>query len=265
MADLKNKTPKKSLRDLTGQVAIVTGARRGMGRTHSLALAKAGAKVAVSDISQEDCQIIVEEIKKAGGKALAVKCDVSKKEEVDNLVKATVDKWGKVDILVNNAGICQFKPFLELTEEEWDRTLDINLKGYFLCAQAAAKEMAKQKSGVIINIASVAMGQQGIGFSNIAHYCASKGGIVAMTEALALELAPFNIRVNAVAPGMIETPMIDTVKSDPKTLEALMARVPLRRIGKPEEVSNLVLFLASDDSSYMTGSTVVIDGGWLAG
>ena len=251
--------------DLKGRVAIVTGARRGMGRTHALVLAKAGAKVVVADISQEDCQKVVEEIEKAEGEAIAVKCDVSKKEEADNMVKAVVDKWGKIDILVNNAGICQFKPFLDLTEEEWDRTIDINLKGYFLCAQAAAKEMAKQKSGVIVNIASVAMGQQGVGFAAIAHYCASKGGIVAMTEALAIELAPFNIRVNAVAPGMIDTPMVEQAKVDPKTLEASLARVPLDRMGKPEEVSNLVLFLASDASSYITGSTIVIDGGWLAG
>ncbi|OIP75763.1 MAG: hypothetical protein AUK07_00955 [Parcubacteria group bacterium CG2_30_36_21] len=287
-------------KDLKNKVAIVTGARRGMGRTHALKMAQEGVKVVVSDISEEDCQKVVEEIKKAGGKAMAVKCDVSKKKEVEGLVKKTVDKFGKVDILVNNAGICQFKPFLELTEEEWDRTLDINLKGYFLCAQAVSKEMAKQKSparnasparsdavssgehseaggparnashseaggGVIINIASVAMGQVGVGFPNIVHYCASKGGIVGMSEALALELAPLGIRVNVISPGMIETPMIDPIKQDPKTMEGLMSRVPLRRFGKPEEVSDLVLFLASEASSYMTGSTVVIDGGWLAG
>jgi len=181
------------------------------------------------------------------------------------MVKKAVEKFGKVDILVNNAGICQFKPFLELTEEEWDRTLDINLKGYFLCAQAAAKEMVQRKSGVIINIASVAMGQAGVGFPTLVHYCASKGAIVAMTEALALELAPYNIRVNAISPGAIETPMIDPLKKDPKAIEGMLARIPMHRVGKPEEVSNLVLFLASDKSSYMTGSTVVIDGGWLAG
>jgi NAD(P)-dependent dehydrogenase (short-subunit alcohol dehydrogenase family) len=251
--------------ELEGKVAIITGGRRGMGRIHALKLAEAGAKVVVSDISQEDCQKVVEEIKERKAEALAVKCDVSKREEVEEMVKKTVEEFGKVDILVNNAGICQFVPFLEMTEEDWDRTLDINLKGYFLCAQAAAREMAKQKSGVIINIASVAMGQQGIGFSNIAHYCASKGGIVALTEALAVELAPYNIRVNAISPGMIETPMIDPIKQDPKMIEAMLARIPLHRVGKPEEVANLVLFLASDKSSYMTGSTVVIDGGWLAG
>jgi len=256
--------------DLTGKVAIITGARRGMGRTHALVLAKAGAKVVVSDVSQGDCEKVVKEIEKAKstaspqGEALAVKCDVTKKEEVDKMVQAAVEKFGKVDILVNNAGIVQFKPFLELTEREWDMTLDINLKGYFLCAQAVVKEMVKQKSGVIINITSVAMGQVGIGMSTIAHYCASKGGIVGMTEALAAELAPYNIRVNAVAPGMIDTPMIDSVKQDPKMMEGMLARVPMHRAGKSEEVSNLVLFLASEDSSYMTGSTVVIDGGWLS-
>jgi len=251
--------------DLKDKVAIITGARRGMGKSHALKLAEAGAKVVVSDITEDDCQKVVEEIKGKGGEAIAVKCDVTKKEEVEEMVKQAVEKWGKVDILINNAGICQFKPFLELTEEEWDRTIDINLKGYFLCAQAVAKEMEKQKSGVIVNIASVASGQVGIGMATLAHYCASKGGIIAMTEALAVELAPFGIRVNAIAPGMIETPMIDPVKSDPQTMEGMLAKVPMGRVGQPEEVSNLVLFLASEQSSYMTGSTVVIDGGWLAG
>ncbi|MDD5144900.1 MAG: SDR family NAD(P)-dependent oxidoreductase [Candidatus Pacebacteria bacterium] len=252
------------MNDLKDKVAIVTGARRGMGRTHALRLAKEGARVVVSDISQEDCQKVADEIKKAGGEAIAVECDVSKKKDVDDMVKKAVGEWGKVDILVNNAGICQFKPFLDLTEEEWDRTIDINLKGYFLCAQAAAKEMAKQKSGAIVNVASVAMGQVGVGFATLAHYSASKGGIIGLTETMAVELGPLNIRVNAVAPGAIETPMVDPLKQDPKTMEGVLARVPLHRMGKPEEVSNLVAFLASEQSSYMTGSTVVVDGGWLS-
>lgn len=251
--------------ELKDKVAIITGARRGMGRSHALLLAKAGAKVVVSDISLEDCQKVVEEIEKQGGEALAIKCDVSKKGEVDEMLRKTIEKWGKIDILVNNAGIAQFVPFLKMTEKDWDRTLDINLKGYFFCAQACTKEMAKQKSGVIINITSVAMGQQGVGFPNIVHYCASKGGIVGMTEALAVELAPYNIRVNAIAPGMIETPMIDPIKKDPKMMEAMLARLPMRRVGRSEEVSDLVVFLASGKSSYITGSTIIIDGGWLAG
>jgi len=257
--------------NLKNKIAIVTGARRGMGRTHALTLARAGAKVVVSDISEDDCQKVVEEIKKAGGEAMAIKCDIGKKAEVGEMIKQTMKKWGRLDILVNNAGICQFKPFLDLSEDDWDRTINTNLKGYFLCSQAAAKEMAKsgtgseQKSGVIVNIASIAMGQVGMGFATLAHYCASKGGIVAMTEAMALELAPYNIRVNAIAPGMIETPMIEPLTSDPKAKEATTSQVPLKRAGQPQEVSNIVLFLASDESSYMTGSTVVVDGGWLAG
>ncbi|MEK9135058.1 MAG: glucose 1-dehydrogenase [Patescibacteria group bacterium] len=250
--------------NLQNKVAIITGARRGMGKADALLLAKAGAKVVVSDISKDDCEKVVEEIKKAGGEAMAVQCDVSKKKEVDDMVKQVINKWGKIDILINNAGICQFKSFLEMAEEEWDKTLDINLKGYFLCAQAAAKEMAKNKSGVIVNIASIAMGQQGVGMPGIVHYCASKGGIAAMTEALAVELAPFGIRVNAIAPGIIDTPMVSGAGLDQKAIEGMLTRVPLRRMGKAEEIANPVLFLASDDSSYMTGATIVVDGGWLA-
>lgn len=252
------------MQNLKNKVALVTGARQGMGKSHAIALAKQGTKVVVTDINQADCQKVVDEIKSFGGEATAFKMDVLNKSEVDSVVAAIVKKFGQLDILINNAGIVQFKPFLELSEEDWDRTIDINLKGEFLCAQAAAKVMKEQRGGAIINIASVAMGQQGIGMPNIAHYCASKGGIAAMTEALAVELAPFNIRVNAVAPGMIETPMIDVVKSNPKMLEAMLQRVPLKRVGRPEEVSELVVFLASDSSSYMTGAVVIIDGGWLA-
>lgn len=251
--------------NLKGKVAIVTGAKQGMGRTHALALAKAGAKVVVSDISQEECQKVVDEIKKLRGEAIAVKCDITNKAEIDAMVKKTVDTYKKIDILVNNAGVAIFKPFLEMSEEEFKKTIDINLKGYFLCSQAAAKEMVKQKSGTIVNIASVAMGQVGMGFSGLTHYCASKGGIVAMAEAMALELAPLGIRVNTIAPGAIDTPMASSIKTDPKTLEATLANVPLKRMGKPEEISNAVLFLASDESSYMTGSVVVVDGGWTAG
>ncbi len=255
-----NKSP-----NLEAKIAFITGARQGMGRADALELARRGAKVAVTDINSEDCQKVACEIEKKGGEALAFKVDVTNKKEIEKAVEETVKKFGRLDILVNNAGIAQFKPFLDLTEEEWDKTLDINLKGQFLCAQICAKEMLKNKYGRIINIASVASGQVGIGFPNIAHYCASKGGIVAMTEALAVELAPYGITVNSIAPGMVETPMIDPIKQDSQAFEGILKRVPLGRLGKPEEVAKLVAFLASDDSSYMTGSMVVVDGGWLAG
>ena len=250
--------------DLKGKVVIITGARQGMGKADALLFAKNGAKVVLADISQEECQLVVEEIEKSGGEGLALKCDVANEKEIEEMVKKTVDKFGKVDILVNNAGICQFKPFLEMTEEEWKKTLDVNLKGYFLCAKACAKEMIKHKSGAIVNIASVVMGQIGMGMAGLAHYSASKGGIAALTKTLALELAPYNIRVNAIAPGAIDTPMAASAKADQKTLEQTLAVIPLHRMGKPEEIASTVLFLTSDASSYITGSIVVVDGGWLA-
>jgi len=255
-----NKTTPKFC-DLRGKVAIITGAKQGMGKTHALILAKAGAKVVVSDISKEDCQLVVDEIKKQRGEAIAVKCDISNKADVDNLIKETLNKFKKIDILVNNAGIFPFKPFLEMTEQDFMKVIDINLKGYFLCSQAVAKEMAKQKSGSIVNISSIAAIK---GFAGLSHYCASKGGIMAMTKALALELAPMGIRINDINPGAIETPGA-TGGADKKGDEKLIATVPLKRWGKPEEISNAVLFLASDESSYMTGSVVVVDGGWVAG
>ena len=253
----------KNLFNLKGKVAIVTGARRGIGRASCLTLAEAGAKVVVSDIDKEDCEKVVSEIEAEGGEALAIKCDISQKSEVDSMVSQTVKRFGRVDILVNNAGIADFKEFISMTEQDWDRTMDINLKGYFLCSQAAVKEMIKTGSGIIVNITSIAMGQTGIGFPNLVHYVASKGGIAGMTEALAIELAPYNIRVNAIAPGLIETPMVDPIKSNTEVLKGLLARLPMKRMGEPAEISSAVLFLASDASSYMTGSVVNVDGGWL--
>lgn len=250
--------------DLKGKVAIITGAKQGMGKTHALLLAKAGAKVVVSDISQDECQKVADEIKSAGGEAIAMRCDISNKNEVDEMIGSTIKEFGKIDILVNNAGYLEYASFLEMTEAQWDKTMNINLKGYFLCSQAAAKEMAKQKSGAIVNIASIAMGQVGVGFPSISQYCASKGGIVALAEAMAIELAPYNIRVNTIAPGMIDTPMANIAKTDKKQMDAMLSRLPIKRPGKPEEISSAVLFLASDASSYMTGSVVVVDGGWLA-
>jgi NAD(P)-dependent dehydrogenase (short-subunit alcohol dehydrogenase family) len=251
--------------NLDGKVALVTGARRGIGRGIALALAEAGAKVVVTDIDEKECEAVVKEIEKLGSEGLAKKLDVTNKKEVEEAIKAAVDKFGKLDILVNNAGICPFKPFLELTEEDWDKVLDINLKGYFLCAQAAAKEMAKQKWGRIINIASVAMGQTGIGFPNLVHYVASKGGVAGMTEAMALELAPYGINVNAISPGVIETKMAEPVISDPAAREGILKRVPKGRVGQPKDIASAVVYLASEEADYVTGAILVVDGGWLAG
>lgn len=250
------------LEDLQGKVAIVTGGRKGMGREHCLELTKQGVKVVVADLSQEDSQKVVDEIEQQGGEAMAVKCDVSEKQDVDNMIEGAVENFGKLDILVNNAGVADFKPFLEISEEDWDKTMEVNLKGYFLCAQAAAKQMSQQGGGSIINIASIAMGQVGVGFENLAHYTATKGGIVGMTETMAQELASSKIRVNAISPGIIETKMIEPLQGEAK--EGLLARIPMGRTGNPEEISKMVVFLASEDSSYMTGSDVVVDGGWLS-
>lgn len=252
--------------DLSGKSAVITGARRGIGKGIALALAEAGADVLVSDIDLADCEETCREIeKKTGQKAVPFKCDVTKKDEVGVMVAKAVSEFGKLDILVNNAGIAPMKPFLELTEEDWDRTLDINLKGQFLCAQAAAREMVKNKWGRIINIASIASGQVGVGFANVAHYCASKGGVTAMTEALALELAPLGIRVNAVGPGVIETAMTEGILADEPTKQGMLARTPVGRFGKPEDVAGMVVYLASDEADFVTGATFFVDGGWLAG
>jgi 3-oxoacyl-[acyl-carrier protein] reductase len=247
---------------LSGNTAIVTGSRRGIGRAIALAIAREGANVIVSDINQEDCQKVVDEIEKLGRKGLALKCDVSSSDDVEDMVKRTVAEFGKVDILVNNAGIMDFKPFLELTDEEWDKTLNVNLKGQFLCARAVGRVMIKNKWGRIINIASISSGGCGIAFPLIAHYTASKGGIVALTEALAMELTPQGINVNAICPGAIDTDISKGVKESGQ-LAQVLARIPKGRLGQPEEIANLAVFLASKEADYISGAAIVIDGGWL--
>lgn len=254
--------------ELKGKVAIVTGAKQGMGKAHALTLAKAGAKVVVADLSQEECQLVVDEIKKTRGEALAVKCDMSKKTEIDNLISETVKKFGKIDILVNNAGIFPFKPFLEMQESDFEKVIDINLKGYFLAAQAASKVMQnnqpneKGQRGAIVNIASIAAV---MGFGGLSHYCASKGGVVAMSKAIALELAPLGIRINNIDPGAINTPGASNTSMTEEQRKAMLDPIPMKRQGESQEIANAVLFLASDESSYMTGATIIVDGGWTVG
>lgn len=251
--------------DLTGQVAIVTGASSGIGRASATALAKQGAKVTLAARRVEKLEEAKKEIERLGGKALVVKTDVLEKDEIENMVQETIKKWGKIDILLNNAGIAMTKPFLDLTQEDWDRTLEVNLRGQFLCAQAVSREMKKQKSGRITNIASVASGQVGIGAAGAAHYCASKGGVAALTEALAVELAPFNINVNCIAPGLVETEMTGGILQDEQMRKALLSKIPKGRPGKAEEIANVVVFLASREAEYVNGAMWVVDGGWLAG
>ncbi|HEV8594340.1 MAG TPA: 3-oxoacyl-ACP reductase family protein [Thermoplasmata archaeon] len=252
--------------DLTGKVALVTGAGRGIGKAIALALARAGADVAVNYVEHPDqAEAVAKEVRGMGRNALAIRADVSDRVEAYAMVDEVVSGLGGIDILVNNAGILTFEPFLELREETWDRVLDVNLKGQFLVAQAAARQMALKKRGRIINIASIASGQVGVGYPNIAHYCASKGGVIAMTEVMALELSPLGINVNAIAPGMIASDMTKDMLGDANAMQALLARVPKRRIGTPEDVASLAVFLASDEADYCTGATFYVDGGWLAG
>lgn len=241
---------------LKNKTAIVTGARQGIGYGIVKALAKEGCNVVVSDIVQEDCGKVVEEIEKIGVQGLAVKCDVSKKEEVDNLVKKTIEKFGKLDILVNNAGIYPLVPFLEMKESDWDKVMDINSKGAFLCSQAAAKEM--KDGGKIVDISSIA---SFIGSEGATHYCASKGAINGMVRAIALELAPKKININAVAPGLIDTPGMSGVPEELK--KQMIAMTPLKRMGTPEDIANAVVFLASEKADYITGQIFIVDGGLL--
>jgi NAD(P)-dependent dehydrogenase (short-subunit alcohol dehydrogenase family) len=250
--------------NLHTKVALVTGAGTGMGRTDAILLASQGAKVAVTGPDLEQCRAVADDIVGKGGEAIALQIDVSDDASVARGFDDVLSVYGRLDILVNNAGIYQPKPALELDRKEWDRTLAVNLTGQFLCARRAAEEMRKNNWGRIINISSIASGGVGIGIPGAAHYTASKGGIIAMTETLAGEWAQYGITVNAIAPGAIDTPMAASVKASKDILDPLLAKIPLRRMGKPEEISAAVVFLASDEASYVTGATLYVDGGWLA-
>ncbi len=242
---------------LTNKVAIVTGAAKGIGRGIALTLAKEGAKVIVSDIDQSGCQEVVREIEKLGGEAMAVKCDVSIKAEIDELILAAINKFNQLDILANNAGIFPFISFEQMTEENWDKVIDVNLKSVFLTSQAAVKVM--KPGSKIVNISSIAAY---VGFGSLVHYCASKGGLNSMTRALALELAAKKINVNNVAPGAIETPGATGAQTE-EMKQGTIATIPVGRMGLPEDIANAVVFLASDKADYITGQTLVVDGGYI--
>ena len=212
--------------------------------------------------NQQEAEKVVAEIKALGRDSFAVQADVSNSASVIKMFEEIKAKWGKLDILANNAGILQYAAFEELTEQQWDAVLDTNLKGQFLCSQQALKLMSPGSK--IINTASIASGGVGVGFSKIDHYTASKGGVVALTENMALDLAAKGINVNAVAPGVVDTDMTKGMMGDEKAKTALMTRIPKGRVGKPEDIGAAVAFLASDEADYITGSVIYVDGGWLA-
>jgi len=242
---------------LKNKVAIVTGAGQGIGREIALSLAKEGAIVVVSDITNK-INDVVKEIENLGHQALSIKADVSNSKETEEMAKKTVKKFGRIDILVNNAGIFPIKSLLEMKEDDWNKVLNVNLKGVFNCTKAVIPTMIKQKYGKIINIASIAGVK--LGYVGLTHYCASKAGIAGFTKAAALELAPYKINVNIIAPGFIETPGIKATSSEGDIKQFTQA-VPLKRVGKPMDIANLAVFLASDESSYITGECIVVDGG----
>lgn len=245
---------------LDTKVAIVTGADSGIGRAIAIELAKAGATVVVNYAhNQAKAEEVRQTIEQSQGKALVIQADVSQYQQAVGLIQQTVEHFNRLDIMVNNAGMEIHNGFLDVTEEQWDRVLSVDLKGAFFCTQAAAREMVKRKTpGRIINVSSV---HEDIPMPKNAPYCCAKGGLRMMTRTICLELAPYNITVNNIAPGAVDTPIDADVKADPEKMNALLAEIPLHRMGQPEEIGKLALYLASDASAYVTGSTFTIDGG----
>lgn len=248
--------------DFTGKVAFVTGAAQGIGKEIAVVLAKGGASVAAVDLKEDSLAGTVEAINLAGGKAIAIGADVSKMDQVEAAVKRTVDELGGVHILVNNAGIIRDNLLFKMTEEDWDQVMAVHLRGAFNTVKQASKYMTEQKYGKIVNLSS----RSALGNRGQANYSAAKAGIIGFTSTLALELGKFNINVNAVAPGFIETPMTDSTaarvgvdKTDFQ--KAAAANTPLGRVGQPIDIANVVAFFASDESSFVTGQTLHVNGG----
>ncbi len=245
---------------LAGKIAVVTGAGRGIGRAIAVSLAEARAKVIVNySRSQEAAEQVVAQIRDAQGEAVAVQADVSDPEQVTILFARAQEQFGRLDILVNNAGVTRDKLLLRMTVEDWDAVLNTNLRGAFLCAKAVAPAMLKQRAGVIVNVGSV-VGR--VGAAGQANYSASKAGLVGLTKSLARELGSRSVRVNAVAPGFIETEMTGVLKAEYR--ETILKQIPLNRFGTAEDVARVVTFLCSPDAAYVQGEVITIDGGLFA-
>jgi len=240
------------------KVVIITGGGSGIGKETGLLFAREGAKVVVGDVNEKAGAETIDAIKNAGGDALFVKLDVSNREETKQAVKDTIAKYGRIDVLINNAGIIQDALVVKMTESQWDKVIDINLKGPFNCIQAVAEQMIAQGSGVILNISSIVALYGNVGQTN---YAATKAGLVGMTKTLAKELGKKGIRVNAIAPGFIYTPMTATVPE--KILDMMKEKTPLKRLGTPGDIANALLFLSSDDASFINGAVISVDGGLL--
>ena len=242
---------------LKGKVALITGAGSGIGRATAIVFAREEAKVVVADVNPAGGRETVSIIEKEGGEAAFVRTNVTKSADVKRMVEFTLEKYARIDVFFNNAGIELYGKYMleDTSEEDWDRVLDVNLKGFFLCSKYVVPEMIKQGGGVIVNNASID-GLYAFPSPNVS-YCASKGGVVLLSKTMARNYSPHNIRVNCICPGPVATGMT-------KPTEEMLNQIPIHRIGKPEEIANVVLFLASDESSYIVGSTVVVDGGQTA-
>lgn len=247
---------------LEGKIAIVTGGASGLGKAIARRFAKEGASLLIADMDIDGAKLIADELSRSGNKVIVKRTDVASEESVREMVDAALAAFDRIDILVSNAGISTLCDFLELPVADWDRVIAVNLRGAFLCGQAVGKHMAGRKSGAIINISSI---EQDFGSHNRAHYVASKAGIRALTQAMALSLAPHNIRVNAVAPGGFNTEIFEKAFPDVAVREAFIAdfvkKIPMKRLGDPSEITGAAVYLASDDSTYVTGSVVHVNGG----
>jgi glucose 1-dehydrogenase len=247
---------------LQDKVAVITGSSSGIGSAIALAFAKEGAAIAVDYRSHPDeAKEIVDQVEGFGGKAIPVRADVSSPEDVKNLIQKAVEAFGRLDVMVNNAGVEEKMPFLDTPLDVWNKTIAVNLTGAWLGCQEAARQMVNQgRSGRIINVSSV---HEDLPMPTNSPYCAAKGGIKMLMRTIAVELAAHNITVNNIAPGAVDTPMDAPLKEDADQMQQLLSEIPLGRMGKPEEVASLAVYLASDAASYVTGSTFVIDGGMM--